>query len=187
MKLLMHMCCGPCAVYPLRALKEKNIQVDGLYYNPNIHPIEEFAKREENVEKLSKIMNIKVHYLADFKQETWEDMATNERKCNICYDMRLKRTFEFALANNYDAVTTSLLVSPYQDHELIMKTAKKYAKLYSVGFYYEDFRKGYRKGQKKAKDLGIYCQRYCGCIISLRERIKEISQVFKNDRKPAAE
>lgn len=177
MKLLMHMCCAPCAVFPLTTLKEKDIVVEGLYFNPNIHPHEEFVKREESVKKLAAIKKLKVHYLPDFKQDLWEPLPNKEyNRCQMCYEMRLKKAFEFAKQKRYDAVTTSLLVSPYQNHSLIIEKAKKYAEQYQVKFFYEDFRVGYRQGQQEARELGIYRQRYCGCILSLKERIKEITR-----------
>ena len=175
MKVLMHMCCAPCAVYPVSVLKSKGIELDGLYYNPNIHPYEEFIKREENIEKLAKLEGFDVFYLPDFKEDLWEALASKDQnRCNMCYEMRLKKAFEFGKEHGYDAVTTSLLVSPYQKHDLIIEIANKYSKIYDIPFYYEDFRVGYKEGQKKAKDLGLYCQRYCGCILSLKERIEEI-------------
>ncbi len=179
MKVLMHMCCAPCAVYPVSVLKEKGIELDGLYYNPNIHPHEEFIKREESVEKLATQEGFMVHYLPDFEEDLWKAIADKDsHRCNMCYDMRLKKAFEFAKEKGYDAVTTSLLVSPYQQHELIIEIAEKYAKKYDIPFYYEDFRIGFREGQKKAKEFGLYCQRYCGCVLSLKERIEEIKQAI---------
>ncbi len=175
MKLLMHMCCAPCATYPVSVLKAKGIEVDGLYYNPNIHPIEEFAKREESLEKLSAKEGFLVHYLPDFDEDLWLALESKDMdRCRMCYETRLEKAFAYAKAHGYDAVTTSLLVSPYQKHEMIIEIAEKYAKQFDITFYYEDFRTGYRQGQKMAKDMGLYCQRYCGCILSLKERIQEI-------------
>jgi len=179
MKVLMHMCCAPCAVYPVQAMKEKGIEIDGLFYNPNIHPFEEFQKREDNVEKLAEKEGFLVHYLPDFKEDLWLALESKDQnRCNMCYEMRLKRAFEFAKEHGYDAVTTSLLVSPYQQHDVIIDIALKYAKIYNMPFYYEDFRLGYKEGQKLAKEYGLYCQRYCGCILSLKERMNEIKQAL---------
>jgi len=160
-------------------MKEKGIEIDGLYYNPNIHPIEEFEKREDSLEKLAGIEGFDVHYLPDFDEDLWKALAdTDQNRCHMCYEKRLKKAFEFAKEKGYDGVTTSLLVSPYQQHDLIIEIAKKYEKKYDIKFYYEDFRIGYREGQKNAKELGLYCQRYCGCILSLKERIEEIKQII---------
>ena len=176
MKILMHMCCAPCAVYPVETLQERGIEVDGLYYNPNIHPIEEFEKREENVEKLAKDKGFNVFYYPDFEEDLWRALREGDKsRCNMCYSKRLTKLFEVAKEHGYKYVTTSLLVSPYQDHELIRKIGAKLEAKYGIKFFYEDFRVGYRDGQKKAKQYGLYCQRYCGCILSLKERIKEIT------------
>ena len=84
----------------------------------------------------------------------------------FCYYSRLERTVKYAKENGYDAFTTTLLVSPYQKHELIIKIANELAKEYGVEFIYIDFREGFRIGQQMARDAGIYMQKYCGCIYS---------------------
>lgn len=168
MKLLLHICCGPCACYPISVLKEKNIDFEGLYFNPNIQPFEEFIKRRENVSILSSKENFKVTYFDDFAEYIWENFSgTTDERCNMCYTIRLEKAAAFAKENGFDSFTTSLLVSPYQDHELICKIANEMAEKYKITFYYEDFRTGYRKGQQTAKDFGLYRQKYCGCICSL--------------------
>jgi len=169
MKLLLHICCGPCAIYPIEVLKSKNIDITGFFYNPNIHPIDEFNRRRDNVAKLSLEAGLNVIYEDDFQQEVWKTFAKDdESRCNYCYSLRLTHTFEYAKQNSYDAVSTSLLVSPYQKHDLIIETCKKLSTQYGVDFFYHDFREGFRKGQQSAKDMGLYRQKYCGCILSLR-------------------
>lgn len=170
MKLLVHMCCGPCAVYPLESIKEKGIEAEGLFYNPNIHPREEYERRKENVLLLAEKQNLKVHVIEDFRQEQWERFSGSEvSRCQMCYALRMRETAEFAKDNGYDSFTTTLLVSPYQKHELIVELCEKYAKEFGIEFYYEDFRVGFRKGQQGAKDLGLYRQKFCGCIVSYNE------------------
>jgi epoxyqueuosine reductase len=170
MKLLLHMCCAPCSVYPISVLQAENIDFTGYFYNPNIHPREEFLKRRENVEKFSKIKNIEVAYSDDFLQEKWEraNLAQDER-CNMCYSLRMDKTALFAKENGFTAFTTSLLVSPYQKHDLIVELGEKAAGKYGVDFFYRDFRPGFRQGQQQAKELGLYRQKFCGCIISYNE------------------
>ena len=169
MKLLLHMCCGPCAVYPVSVIKDKNIEFEGYFYNPNIHPIEEFERRMENVKILSQKEDIKVHYDNEFLQNVWEGYKdSDEKRCQMCYTLRLSNVAKFASENNFTAFSTTLLVSPYQNHELIKKLGQEFAKKYGVEFFYEDFRVGFREGQRKAKEMGLYRQKYCGCIKSLR-------------------
>ncbi len=168
MKLMMHMCCAPCSTYPLSVLRQEGIEPVGVYYNPNIHPIEEFERRRSTVEQFAAIKGLQVQYFNDFRQPDWEAFAgPGDARCTMCYTTRLKKVAELAAEQGFDAFTTSLLVSPYQKHDLIKQLGEKYAALYGIQFYYRDFRPGFREGQKEAKDLGLYRQKYCGCIISL--------------------
>lgn len=171
MKLLLHMCCAPCTIYPASVLKEEGIEFEGLFYNPNIHPYEEFIKRKENVEMLGKINGMTINYTDNFDQGRWESFKGNkEERCFMCYSARLEKAAQFASQKGFQAFTTTLLVSPYQKHDIIRETGEKFAQKYGVEFYYQDFRPGFRKGQQLAKEMGLYRQKYCGCIISLRER-----------------
>ena len=86
----------------------------------------------------------------------------------------MDKAFEYAKENGYSDVSTTLLVSPYQQHDLIKSLAEQLSLKTGIGFYYEDFRVGYREGQKMAKDLGLYRQKYSGCILSLEERMLEL-------------
>ena len=168
MNLLLHICCGPCAFFPVKFLKENNIQFTGLYYNPNIQPIDEFLRRKENVEKLSEIENFNVFYDDTFLQNVWENYSlSTDSRCEMCYKLRLDKTAQFAKQNGFDCFSTTLLISPYQDHELIKKIAEEKAEKYGAGFYYYDFRPNYRQGQNLAREHGLYRQKYCGCICSL--------------------
>ena len=168
MRLLLHMCCGPCAVYPVSVIKEKNIEFEGYFYNPNIHPIEEFERRMENVKILSEKESIKMYYDNEFLQNIWEEYKEDkDKRCQMCYTLRLSKVAEFASKNGFTAFSTTLLVSPYQNHELIKNLGEEFANKYGVEFFYEDFRTGFREGQRKAKEMGLYRQKYCGCIKSL--------------------
>lgn len=170
MKLMVHVCCGPCAVFPLWELKSKEIELEAYFYNPNIHPIDEFHKRMENAQKLCDIYSIKLHKSDNFLQEKWEAFSGEEaERCNMCYTVRLDEVARFAKEKGFDAFTTTLLVSPYQKHELIYELGKKIGEKYGIEFYYEDFRPGFREGQSKAKELGLYRQKFCGCIISYNQ------------------
>ncbi len=170
MKLLLHICCGPCAVYPVSVLQEEGVEFEGMFYNPNIHPKEEFDRRMENVKKLSEIKGFNVTYFDDFKQQFWENFTgPEELRCRICYDIRLDKAAAFARENGFDAFTTTLLVSPYQKHDLLKELGEKAAARYGIEFYYRDFRPGFREGQNQARELGLYRQKFCGCIVSFRQ------------------
>jgi len=170
MKLLLHICCGPCAVYPSSVLQNENVEFEGLFYNPNIHPYDEFVRRMENVRKLFAEKKIPVTYINAFKQDQWETFPGSEdRRCKMCYSMRMEKAARFAAENGFDAFTTTLLVSPYQKHELIKELGEKFARKYGVQFYYRDFRPGFRQGQQQAKEMDLYRQKFCGCIVSYNQ------------------
>ena len=172
-KLALHICCGPCAMYPMEYFckNEPALQITGLYYNPNIHPHEEFVRRGENVAIMAEHYKLHVDYFDDYMEEEWRGLgpATNPERCAKCYSLRLRFAAKYAHDNGLDGFSTTLLVSPYQRHEQIIKTALELEKEYGVAFYYKDFREGFRKGQQLARDIGLYRQKYCGCCWSLPE------------------
>ena len=172
MKLLLHICCGPCSIYPISVLEKEKINFEGFFYNPNIHPIEEFNKRKENVEKVSTQKQFKVHYFDDFEEDIWLAFkGTEAQRCEMCYVKRLEKAAIFASENGLDAFTTSLLVSPYQKHELIKELGISLGKKYGLDFFYRDFRLGFRQGQQQAKEMELYRQKFCGCVISNKNQI----------------
>jgi len=166
-RLLLHICCGPCAVYPVECLQEAGIDFTGMYYNPNIHPKEEFSKRRENLQKLSELKGCEVIYYDDFDQKGWEDFTGEEEsRCRMCYSVRFEETAKQAAEQGYTAFSTTLLVSPYQRHDMIVEICERLAEKYRIKFYYQDWREGFRKGQNAAREYGLYRQKYCGCILS---------------------
>jgi predicted adenine nucleotide alpha hydrolase (AANH) superfamily ATPase len=94
----------------------------------------------------------------------------------MCYSLRLDKVAKYAKDNGFDAFTTSLLVSPYQKHDLIKELGEKFALKYNIKFYYQDFRPFFREGQAMAKEMGLYRQKYCGCIVSYNERLEHLNQ-----------
>ena len=167
MKLLLHICCGPCAVYPVETLIEEGIDFTGMYYNPNIHPHDEFVRRKENLEILAAKKSFEVIYSDDFKQRQWEEFKGEIKdRCEMCYRMRFEMVAKEAVVRGYDSFSTTLLVSPYQRHEMIVGICEEYAGRYGIKFLYKNWRVGFREGQAKAKEYELYRQKYCGCIKS---------------------
>lgn len=173
MKLLLHTCCAPCLIYPLERLKEKGFSVSGLFYNPNIHPLSEYKNRRQAVEVYSGESGVEMVYPEYAPEEFFRAVNMMEEKierCPICWYQRLKMTAQIAGERGCTHFSTTLLVSPYQDQELLKKIGLDIAKEEDVEFYYEDFRSGFRKAHDTAKAKGIYCQKYCGCVYSEIER-----------------
>ncbi|MCX5712275.1 MAG: epoxyqueuosine reductase QueH [Candidatus Omnitrophica bacterium] len=172
-KLLLHVCCAPCMIYPLEVLRGKGYEVSGIFYNPNIHTFAEYNNRKTAVEAYAKVSNTEVIFPQYLPQEYFQAVNLKEdkpKRCGICWEMRLSRTAKAAKEKGLEYFTSTLLVSPYQDQELLKKIGEEVSKQEQVGFYYEDFRPGFRKAHNQAHVLGIYCQKFCGCIYSEIER-----------------
>ena len=172
MKILLHTCCGPCSIYPVDFLREKGMDVYGYFFNPNIHPYTEFARRRETLEKYAGEIDLKMIFDEDYRLEEFlQSVAHREsRRCLICYATRLDQTARVAKRGGFDRFSTTLLVSAYQKHELIREIGQASADKYGVPFHYEDFRPGYKEATVLSKKMGMYRQQYCGCIYSEKER-----------------
>ena len=172
MKLLMHICCSNCCLYPLKSLAEKGIDVRGLWLNPNIHPYTEYQRRLESLQVLQSSWALDIEYVDHYGLKDFLRKVVNNEdgRCLICYTMRLEETAKTAKKMGLDGFTTSLLVSPYQKFDMIVSAGREMEKMFSIPFYIEDFRPGWKEGMKISKDLGLYRQKYCGCIYSEMER-----------------
>lgn len=172
MKLLIHICCGPCATYPLKTLSEAGHDVRGFFYNPNIHPLVEFRLRLESARKMLGTMDVPADVCEEYDiEEYFRRVAFREsERCAACYHLRLDKAARAAAKGGFDAFTTSLLVSPYQKHELIRDIGRSAGIEHGIEFYYEDFRPGWSETRAMSREMELYRQKYCGCIFSERER-----------------
>ena len=169
MKLLMHTCCAPCSVYCIEHLRKEGIEPTLYWYNPNIHPYIEYKTRRDTLKEYSESINVKAIFEEEYGLDTFCKNVINDlgNRCkNYCYKVRLEQTAKYAKENGYDAITTTLFVSPYQKHEVLKQMMQEIADKYDLEFIYRDFRIGFREGQAKARELGLYMQKYCGCIFS---------------------
>ena len=169
MKLLMHTCCAPCSVYCIDTLKKEGIEPTIYWYNPNIHPYMEYKARRDTLKEYAESLKLKAIFEEDYGLDEFckNVVGDLQNRCkNYCYPVRLRKTFEYAKANGYDAVTTTLLYSIYQNHDFIKEYMEKLSEEFMIEFLYRDFRVGFREGQNKARELGLYMQKYCGCIFS---------------------
>ena len=173
MKLLLHTCCAPCSVYCIDSLRKEEIEPTVYWFNPNIHPYMEYKSRRDCLKEYTKNINVKAIFeenygLDEFCKNVIGDLQN--RCLNYCYKVRLEQTAKYAKEHGYTHFSTTLLVSPYQNHEALIKVANEMAEKYNVEFLYRDFRVGFREGQAKARELGLYMQKYCGCVFSEEER-----------------
>lgn len=173
MKLLMHACCAPCSVYCVDTLRKEGIEPTMFWYNPNIHPYKEYEARRDCLKEYSEKMNLEAVFDDEYGLDEFCKNVANdlEGRCvNYCYPVRLRKAFEYAKENGYDAVTSTLLYSIYQKHDFLKQYMQQLSKEYGIEFLYRDFRVGFWEGQDKAKELGLYRQKYCGCVFSEEDR-----------------
>lgn len=172
----MHTCCAPCSVYCIDSLRKEGIEPTLFWYNPNIHPYIEYKTRRDCLKDYAKKINVELIVDEEYGlDEFCKNVVSNiENRCiNYCYRKRLTETVRYAAKNGYDAFTTTLLVSPYQKHEELKAVCEELAALAGIDFIYRDFRIGFREGQTKARELGLYLQKYCGCIFSEEDRYRK--------------
>ncbi|OPX93747.1 MAG: hypothetical protein A4E62_00494 [Syntrophorhabdus sp. PtaU1.Bin002] len=172
MKVLLHICCAPCSIYPVMSLRAEGFDVAGYFYNPNIHPYTEYVKRLQTLQNYAGISLLPLKIDKDYELETFLKGAIGQGKdrCLFCYGMRLEKAFREGVESGADAVTTTLLYSKYQRHEDIKRICEGLADIHGVPFLYRDLRLGWKKGIEESKKLNMYRQQYCGCIFSERER-----------------
>ena len=172
MKTLLHICCAPCANQCIEVLRTDKIEVTGFWFNPNIHPFTEYRARRNCLREYAETIDLRLiekndYALRPFIRAVAEDI---EHRCGKCYELRLFEAAKQAKEGGFDSFTSSLFISPYQNHELMRETAERAAEEYGVDFLYRDFRPYFRAGQDFAREHGFYMQKYCGCVFSEQER-----------------
>lgn len=172
MDILLHTCCGPCATYSTEHLAKEGYSPTMYYYNPNIHPFREWKQRREALKTFANTKELPLiieeeYDMPDFLRQV---VFHEKERCGFCYRLRLTKTAEKAKELGVEWFGTTLLISPYQNRELILAIGKELAEEANLRFYEGDFRPGFRRSQEMAKELGLYRQGYCGCIYSECER-----------------
>ena len=179
-QLLLHTCCAPCSVYCVESLRDEGIEPVSFWFNPNIHPYQEYKARRDTLISYAGDIGLELlvredYGLREFVRHVAGDI---DRRCAYCYTCRLEETARFAAEHGFTAFSTTLLVSPYQDHDGICRAAKQKIRIRLKAyehrildpFLYRDFRPGFRQGQAAARERGLYMQKYCGCVFSEEDR-----------------
>ena len=180
MKTLLHICCAPCANQCVELLRGENVDVTGFWYNPNIHPFTEYRARRNCVREYCASIDLPLiekndYALRPFVRAVAEDIGG---RCVKCYEMRLFAAAAAAKEGGFESFTSSLFISPYQNHELMKEVALRAADAYGVEFLYRDFREVFRAGQNYAREHEFYMQKYCGCVFSEEERYLKKSKII---------
>ena len=175
-QILLHCCCGPCATYTVNRLREEGFQVTAFWYNPNVHPFTEHRSRLEAMRTLAQAMELPLIVAEGYEMiDYFRSVVGHEgERCGDCFRLRLSKTAEVACEKGFSAFTTTLLISPYQKHELLRAVGETVAKEQGVEFHYEDFRTGFRESHRLSRELNLYRQKYCGCVYSEWERYGKV-------------
>ena len=174
-RLLLHACCGPCAIMPAQRLRDAGYAVTLWYMNPNIHPLTEYFRRREAVGECAARLGVDVLYDdAAWDVRAWlgapEARELPPARCEWCCKSRVRAAAAAATALGFGYFTTSLLYSRYQPHAAIAEEGASLAAAGAPEFVYADFREDWQAGIDRSKDWGLYRQPYCGCIFSEAER-----------------
>lgn len=180
MKLLLHACCGPCSLEPLRLLQEAGHDITFAYMNSNIHPSDEYGRRLETMLDFARSQGIEVIEGA-YEPQAWANAAavfgtdpeTRADRCRACYALRLDEAARYAAEHGFEGVATTLSVSPYQYTHIIAEELQRACDAYGVEAVFEDFREQYPEATRRSKALGMYRQNYCGCAFSKIEAAEE--------------
>lgn len=183
-KTLLHCCCAPCSVSCIQALRAEGIEPVGLWYNPNIHPYQEYKARRDTLMAYAPTISMELVVLEDYGLRDFVRTVAGDidHRCGKCYEMRLDRVARYAAEHGFTSFTSTLFVSPYQNHELMRTVAEEAAARHGVDFLYRDFRPGFRSGQAEARELGFYLQKYCGCVFSEEDRHQK--QILRDLKEP---
>jgi hypothetical protein len=169
-KVLLHICCGVCALSSILRLRDSGFAVTGFFYNPNIHPEQEYFKRKQALAQIGSLEIIEGNY----DWENWFKLCqgyNNEpeggRRCLICYELRLRKTWELCANASFDFFTTTLTISPHKDSSAIINIGKQIGgdKFLAIDFKQDQ---GFQQTMALAKQNNLYRQKYCGCEYSKR-------------------
>lgn len=175
-KILLHCCCGPCAIYTVSRLREAGFEVTAFWYNPNIQPFTEHRNRLEAMRTAAQALKLPLIVAEGYEMLDYFRVVVGHEgdRCRYCFRLRLRKTAAVAKGEGFDSFTTTLLISPYQKHELLKEIGEEVAREQGIEFHYEDFRAGFRESHRISRELDLYHQKYCGCVYSEWERYGKV-------------
>ena len=189
-KILLHACCGPCSLEPVRLLQEEGHELAIYFYNPNIHPAEEYQHRLQTLHQWADPAGVQV-IEGPYDPRAWEQSVGTlhregcpmQERCRACYRMRLQKTAEAATELGFEALSSTLNVSPYQFNDIIHEETDRAAEAAGLESVFRDFRPAYPEATRRSRELGMYRQKFCGCHYSKDEA--ESQRREREERKAA--
>lgn len=186
MKVLLHICCGVCAGPCIEKLLCKGYTVTGYFYNPNIHPVDEYKRRLDSAIKAAERWDVEL-IEGKYDREKWFEMVKGfeyepegGKRCELCYHQRLLKTYEYARGHMYDLFTTTLTVGPMKKAEVINRIGREIG---TERFISDDYKKngGLQRASELAQEIGLYRQDYCGCVYGHEQELARRKEKSKNE------
>lgn len=195
MRLLLHACCGPCSLEPVRLLQEEGTEFGIYFSNPNIHPREEYLHRLQTIQEHVAQPNGLPFYEDEYSTREWEERVgvwgtQREQRCRACYRLRFERLAAAASELGFDTIGSTLTISPYQYTQDILEELERAAQAQGLQSAGRDYSACYQEATRRSRELGMYRQNYCGCRFSIaeaqaerqqraqeRQRLKELKQL----------
>ena len=169
--ILLHTCCAPCTTVVLEGLRAEGYEVTGYFYNPSIHPWKEYGNRLKAVKEWAPSVDLPMIYHEEYPlEDNLRMLLGSNNRCLACFSDRMKKTAETASEMGIGLFASTLSVSPYQNHDLLITAGETAAARQGVKYVYIDFRGSYRRSIELSRSFGMYRQSYCGCIFSERDR-----------------
>lgn len=172
--ILLHACCGPCSLEPVRLLREEGLEPTICWSNPNIQPVAEHDRRLRTLRAwAADVARVEVVVAGD-DRAAWERACApagfdRERRCRACYALRLEEACRLARERGFSLVSTTLAVSPYQLFDACGEILRATAARHGLTPVWRDFRPRYAAATRASRELGMYRQSYCGCRFSAAE------------------
>lgn len=182
-RILLHVCCAPCATYTASRLREIGFDVTGYWYNPNVQPFSEHERRRETLARYAGDIGLPIIWEFGYEMVEFLRIVSGHEqfgeRCKLCYRMRLEQAAQVAAREGFDAFTTTLLISPYQNQAAIRALGEAAAAQYGVAFFFENFRRGWAEHSRMTREHGLYSQHYCGCVYSEWEALDRNAPTLK--------
>ncbi|MDI6640931.1 MAG: epoxyqueuosine reductase QueH [Elusimicrobiota bacterium] len=176
-KVLLHICCGICATTAVEKLKEENFEVIGFFYNPNIHPVDEYKKRLSVAKQVSQLLDFDL-IEGDYDKDNWfkltdkfKDEPEGGKRCEVCFNMRLTQTYKKLKELNITFFTTTLTLSPHKNTSIVNRIGLELDKKIFLEYNFKKAH-GFKKAIEFSKKYNLYRQNYCGCIYSIKRQIQ---------------
>ncbi|MDO4436856.1 MAG: epoxyqueuosine reductase QueH [Coriobacteriaceae bacterium] len=187
-KLLLHACCAPCSLEPVRLLMEEGFEPTICWTNPNIQPVDEHGRRLEELRQWCAGSGLPLIEAGDDRAR-WDRAvapfgADRERRCRACYALRLAEACRVARDQGFSHVATTLAVSPYQLFDTCNDVLERLAAAHGLTPVIRDFRPWYPEATRRSRELGMYRQNYCGCRFSAAEAALDRARL-RDERKAA--